>query len=162
MLYKFFSLICFLFITFVLFGQTTPVKKVYAYSQQIIPGKKPSKEIKLKEHYRVFIVSDTKQIIQINGIWIKQNYYRFTVSGKLKTPVQMNGAEEQHKILVPKTTNRVVELILTGLYEPSPRPGATLSKLLITNEVVIAYQWKGKEYFAPAKTIKELSPFIGM
>lgn len=145
------------------FAQTVPVKKIYAYKQASLSGKKPSgkNEVEKKERYRLFIAHNAKDAIKINGIWVMEEYYRFEVSSKLKSPVKQNEAEGSEQIiLVPKTSHHVLELLLQEKQEPSPRPGSQLGKLLKMNEVVISYTWKGKQYFAIAKTIKELPPFI--
>ncbi len=146
-------------------AQKAPVTKIYAYSQATLPGKKPSgngTDTDLKEEsYRLFISVTGKEIIHITGAWINQQYHRFTVSSKLKTPVKM-GQPDDGIILVPKTNNNVLEIILKGKQEPAPRPGTKLGTLMKTHAVVISYSWKGKQYFITAKTIKELPPFIAM
>ncbi len=146
-------------------AQKSPVIKIYAYSQATLPGKKPSgnktdTDIK-KESYRLFVSVTGNEIINITGVWINQEYYRFTVSSKLKTPVKMEKPDDGI-ILVPKTNNKVLELMLKGKQEPAPRPGTKLGTLMKTNAIVISYSWKGKQYFITSKTIKDLPPFIAM
>lgn len=162
---RLFSAICFLAFFAAASAQTAPVKKVYAYKQASFPGKKPSDtrtgtEIK-KEHYRLFITSTGKEVISINGVWIMHEYYRFTVSSKPKTPIKMEQPDDGI-ILVPKTNYKVFEIMPKGKQGPSPKPGTILGKLLKANDVVISYNWRGKQYFATAKTIIELPPFIGL
>lgn len=146
-------------------AQKPQVAKVYAYKQAILPGKKPSgNRIEAgmkKETYRIFVSATRKEIISITGVWINQEYYRFTVSSNLKTPVNMRQHDEE-VILVPKTNNKVLEIILNGKQEPAPRPGTKLGTLMKMNAVVISYSWKGTQYFITANTIKELFPFIAM
>ena len=67
-------------------AQKSPVIKIYAYSQATLPGKKPSgnktdTDIK-KESYRLFVSVTGNEIINITGVWINQEYYRFTVSSR--------------------------------------------------------------------------------
>ena len=146
-------------------AQKAPVTKMYAYSQATLPGKKPSgnrtdPDLK-KESFRLFVSVTGKEVINITGVWIKEEYYRFTVSSKLKTPIKM-GQPDDGIILVPKTNNKVLEIMLKGKQEPAPRPGTKLGTLMKMNAVVISYSWKGKQYFITTKTIKELPPFIAM
>ncbi len=159
------AVICFLALLATTTAQTPPVKKMYAYSRATLPGKKPSgnridTESK-KESYRLFVSVAGKELIRITGVWINQEYYGFTVSSKLKTPVKM-GQPDDGIILVPKTSNKVLEIMLNGKQEPAPRPGTKLGTLMKTNAVVISYSWRGTQYFITAKTIKELPPFIAM
>jgi hypothetical protein len=68
----------------------------------------------------------------------------------------------EKKILVPKTSNTVFELLLSKQIDPAPRPGSALGSLLKSNEVVLVYTWKGKEYFSALKKITVLEPFAAM
>ncbi|MBY0477049.1 MAG: hypothetical protein K2Q24_05345 [Chitinophagaceae bacterium] len=160
-----FTFVCFLFILNTITAQTAPVKKIYAYKQASLGGKKPSEHettVPKKEQYRLFIASGKGPLI-IEGVWIEQEYYRVKMMPATRTPVlQVQQEGNERVILVPKTSDTVRELQVLEKVEPAPRPGSQLGKLLKTNELVMAYRWKGKQYFATSKTIKALSPFIGM
>lgn len=153
-------LISFLFSATIATAQTAPVRKVYAYSQQILPGKKPSGIVSKKESFRLFITSSSA--VTVTGVWIKSSYYRFETISITKTPVLLGTINTEKKVLVPSTKLRVTEISIKKMYEPSPRPGTPLSTLLASNEVVIVYKWKGKEYFATAAKMEELEPFAAM
>jgi hypothetical protein len=135
-------------------AQTAPVKKVYAYRQAILQGKKPShqEEAKSTDQYFLFAEFSKNQKAIINGIWIQNNYYSYKTKQHLKLPVKkamMEGMEDV--LLVPKTGNSVYEIIVTKPINPSPRPGRELGLLLQKNEVVISYTYKGKQYYATAE-----------
>lgn len=161
-----FTFVCFLFILNTITAQTAPVKKIYAYKLASLGGKKPSEHettVPKKEQYRLFIAYTGKGPLIIEGVWIEQEYYRVKMMPATRTPVLQSVHEgNEPMILVPKTSYTVTELQVLEKFDPAPRPGSQLGKLLKTNELVVAYRWKGKEYFATSKTIKALSPFIGM
>jgi hypothetical protein len=151
---KFVLLIAMISVSQNISAQTNPVKKIYAYRQSILSGKKPSQYEKAKATERFYIYAEVskKQKSIINGIWINNTYYSFRVKQQLKQPVKkvmMEGMEEF--TFVPKTSNDVYEMIIDKKKEPSPRPGRELGLLLQQNEVVISYTCKGKQHYASAE-----------
>lgn len=161
-----FPFVCFLFILNSVNAQTAPVKKIYAYKQASLGGKKPSEHetaVSKKEQYRLFIAYTGKGPLIIEGVWIEQEYYRVRMMPATRTPVLQGQQEGNERVtLVPKTSDTVRELQVLEKVEPAPRPGSQLGNLLKTNDFVVAYRWKGKQFYATSKTIKALSPFIGM
>jgi hypothetical protein len=160
---SFFNLFFFVFL-FELNAQSIPVVKIYGYKQQLFQGKKTSKNepIKKTEQYKLFVEYRKNSSINITEVWIQSNYFRFTTHPKLKSPILDVQQPANKQILVPKTTNRIIEIDLTNKQEPSPRPTAALGKLLQSNDVVISYLFKGKTYFATLKKMIALEPFDGM
>jgi hypothetical protein len=132
-------------------AQTLPVKKVYAYRQAILQGKKPAQQqqVKATEQYFVFAEISKKQKVAINGIWINNQYYSFKMKQHQKSPVKKTMMEGMDEFtFVPSTANSVYEIIIDKKMNPSPRPGRELGLLLQQNEVVVSYTYKGKQYYA--------------
>ena len=161
MLGKIFPLICFLFTVNIVFSQTAPVKKIIAYRQPVIPGKKPAPHETAKKSEQLSLyaeIAKNKQI-KFSGIWINNEYYLFTLKKITKTPIEKSAGDGGGKfIAVPKTVNNVYEIVLGKKLEPAPRPGTMLGNNLQNNEVVLYYSYKGKQYFALLKKIKQLEP----
>lgn len=159
MLRKIFPLICFLFAANIVFSQTAPIKKIIAYRQSVIPGKKPAAQETVKKNERLSLYAEIAKNKQIksNGIWINNEYYFFTLKKITKTPVEKSTGDGGGKfIAVPKTLNDVYEIVLGKKQEPAPRPGAKLGTNLQNNDVVLYYSYNGKQYFALLKKIKQL------
>lgn len=143
-------------------AQTRPLKKLYAYSQASLPGKKSNYPIKVKETYRLFVTVAPKEKIAITGIWLKNYYYSCATKIIAVKQVILNNSNYEKKVLVAKTSNTVIEILLTKQINPAPRPGSALGSLLQSNEVVLVYTWKGKEYFSTLKKITMLEPITLM
>lgn len=143
-------------------AQTRPLKKMYAYSQASLPGKKTNYFVKVKETHRLFVTVTPKEKIEVTGIWVKNNYYRCNAKIIAAKQVVHENTNYEKKILVPKTSNTIIEVLLTKQIDPAPRPGSALGNLLQANEVVFVYNWKGKDYFSALKKITLLEPFAAM
>lgn len=143
-------------------AQTRPLKKIYAYSQASLPGKKSDYPVKVNETYRLFITVAPKEAIAVTGIWLKNNYYSCTTKNIASKQVVHGNTNYEKKILVAKTSNTVLEILLMKKMDPAPRPGTALGLLLKSNEVVLVYIWKGKQYFSALKKIIVLEPFAAM
>ncbi len=143
-------------------AQTNPVKKVYAYSQESLSGKRSNHPVTPKISYRLFVIVNPKQKITVSGVWLKNNYYNFSAKNIPSKEVLNESSNFEKQVLVTKTTNNVLELILTKQIDPAPRPNSKLGSLLQNNEVVITYVWKGKEFYAVLKKITILPPFAAM
>lgn len=159
MLGKIFPLICFLFAANMALSQTVPVKKIVAYRQSVIPGRKPAPHETAKKNEQLSLYAEIvkNKNIKFSGIWIDNEYYLFTLKKITKTPVEKSVGDGGGKfIAVPKTVNDVYEIVLGKKQEPAPRPGTMLGNNLQNNEVVLYYSYKGKQYFALLKKIKQL------
>jgi hypothetical protein len=165
--------------TLSLLSQTnTPVIKIYAYAQPVVPGVNPNskaidesgKEISVKPkshvNYLIYFVQKKSATIQPINIWIKEKKYMITYEEVKETPVELpssNLMSDKKKMeLVPKTENKVLKLIITGEILDKGKPSATLIKLIGKNGLVISYTWKGKKYYAGLKNIKMLEPLAAM
>lgn len=133
-------------------AQNKPLKKVYAYKQTILQGKK-SKQPVSKEVYRIYITASEK--INLTGLWIQNNYCNFSVQQITKKPVTLTSGSGK-KVLVPATRFAVYEIKVQQQVQPAPRPGTELSKLLATNEIVLIYTIKSKTYFTTVKKAEVL------
>lgn len=159
MLYKLFPLICFLFAAKIVYSQTAPVKKIMGYRQSFMPGKKPAQHEKVKksEQLSLYVEIAKSKKIKFSGIWIDNEYYLFSLKKITKTPIEKSTGDGGGKfIAVPKTTNDAYEIVLGKKQQPAPRPGTKLGTNLQNNEVVFSYSYKGKQYFALLKKIKQL------
>ncbi len=162
---KFFLVAIFALTAQLITAQTITVKKIYAYKQQILPGKKPgaNEKIKVTERFLMYAEVEKNKKVTITGVWINNNYYSCTIKQQMKSPVQKNimGGTEAYTF-VPKTSNSVYEIVLNKKQEPTPRPGRDLSLLLQKNEVVVSYSYKGRLHYASAKkmTVLESAPMM--
>lgn len=147
-----------LFSSFYSLAKSVPVKKIYAYKQTILPGKK-SNNTSSKETYRIFILSS--QTVHITGVWVNSAYFEFMVASVSKKPVILNNGNEK-KIAVPITNLMVTEISVKKMISPVPRPGGMLGQLLSKNEIVIVYSFKGKDYFISKKKAASLEPFAAI
>ena len=150
------------------FAQNTPIINVYAYSQAVLQGAKPSgtieeggKEIKTvaekKLNYFFYAEQKKSTVINIVSIWIKGKNYSAAANLVSKTPVEMKTDDPSgNTVLVPKSTNKII-LITPGSEKiTTQKPSASLSKSLSSSELIIIYKWKGKTYYSEVKKIKEL------
>ena len=166
-------------ITLSLLSQTnTPDVKIYAYAQSVVPGINPNskaidesgKEINVKPksrmNYLIYIEQKKSATIQPATIWIKDKCYSITYEEVKQTPVELSSSNlmsDKKKIeLVPKTKNKVLKLILTGVVEGQTIHSTTLKKLIAKNNLVIGYNWKAKTYYATLRNIKMLEPLAAM
>ena len=143
-------------------AKTRPLKKLYAYSQASLPGKKSNHPITPKVTYRLFVTVTPKEKIAVTGVWLKNNYYSCTTKTIAAKQVIHENTNFEKRVLVAKTSNTVLELVLLKQIDPAPRPGSALGTLLKSNEVVLVYTWKGKQYFSALKKITVLEPFAAM
>lgn len=157
-----FFLLILMVVSFEINAQTKPLKKLYAYSQETLPGKRSNHPVTPKISYRLFVTVNPKQKIIVTGVWLKNNYYSCTTKNIPSKQVIHENTNYEKKILVAKTSYTVIELLLLKQINPAPRPGSELGALLQLNEVVVAYSWKGKEYFSALKKITVLEPFAPM
>lgn len=173
----FFTVFCGM--TFSLLSQAkTPVIKIYAYAQSVIPGVNPNRkaidesgnEIKVKPkarlNYLVYIEQKKSATVQPINIWMKDKRYSLTYEEVKETPVELASSnlmsDKKKTVLVPKTKNKVLKLTITGVIEDKGKPSAALKKLIDKNGLVISYIWKGKKYYTELKNIKILEPLAAM
>jgi hypothetical protein len=150
-----------------------PVVKIYAYSQTTNGGMKPSDvvgengekikaEIKSPVSYLLYFTYSGSVPVKITGAWINQKAYNIKAESIKKTPVTIpeNNAIENSKTitLVPKTTNKVLQLSLaSGMDNPGSLSGDR-KKAVKESELVITYTVNGKKYYKAVKKITVLKP----
>lgn len=160
-----------------MFAQKPPLIKVYAYSQAVMQGTKPTttvdetgKEIKVlpKNKMSYFFYAEQKRstVINIISVWIKDKNYGVKTSVVLQTPVEMKNEDPAYAnktiTLVPKSSNKIL-LITPGSEKlPSKKPPLYLRKAVTSSELVIVYEWKGRFWYSEVKKIKELKPLAAV
>lgn len=165
--------ILFLSTCFGVFAQKPPIVKVYAYSQAVLQGIKPTntvdesgKEIKrLSENklsYFFYVEQKKSTVIKILSVWVKGKNYSVKTDTVLQTPVVMNSSANDIITLVPKSSNKILWVTPGKENMRAKKPGADLKKLINLSELVIVYLWKGKIYYSSVKKIKELKPFAAV
>lgn len=154
-----FSFVLLLLVNSFATAQTAPLKKMHAYKETILEGKKPlnNEATKGKDHFYIYVEILKNKKITISSIWINNELYICKMSKVLKTPVMnpTTGSKEKWTA-VPKSANDVYEIQIIKKQEPGPRPGSTLGNYLQNNEIVLNYQFMGKQYFAVLRKFKVL------
>ena len=149
-------------------AQNTPIIKVYAYSQAVLQGAKPSgaieeggKEIKVVADKRLnyFFYAEQKKstVITIVSIWIKGKNYSAKASLVSNTPVVLKSDDPSGSTeLVPKSANKIILITPGGEKMTTQKPSISIGRSISTSELIIVYKSKGKTYYSEVKKIKEL------
>ena len=165
-----------LFLIFFGIGLNTysqPRIKVFAFEQENLPGTIPSgvkdengnpiKKAAAKKNYFIFLSFKKTYDITPVQIFVKNQPFSIQKTDIKKTPVECISNTISDKpgkvVLVPKTTNKVLEVKLTEMLMRQKK-NSYIQKLSNRNDIVIAYLWKKKKYFITAKKIKELEPVV--
>ena len=148
------------------FAQTEGASKIYGYKQKVMPGMVRAddngREIPRKPQYNYFIyLASTGKVTPVE-IWINGEVYPVSVTHVLNTPVEYanpTSGDNKAKILVPKTTRKVIQLgpSFNKIAEPILK-GKTLSA---KNELVVIYKSGSKFYYKTLSKLNELEP-LGM
>ncbi len=157
------------------FGQSKPSVKVYAYAQPVIrgvqldivdeSGKTVQSERKPSFNYYFFFEQKNKLAVKPLTLWVDGKPYDVQVVEESQTPVRLmttrTGPLEQRNVeLVPKTTNKVFKI--TPSDPKNIKPSSSLKKLMRNNKVVFSYVYKNKTYFATVKDFNMLEPMAMM
>ena len=150
-----------------LFGQ--PTVKIFAYEQDNLPGTRPAgvvdengkplKKAAPKKNYFIYLSFKQKYNIKPVQIFIKGQPYEVGAFSARNAPVEyvdnMVPNNPEKTVLVPSTNEKVLEVPVA---EPSSGQKKTLNiqKLTSKNDVVVAYMWNNKKYYATLKQIKKL------
>lgn len=137
------------------FAQTKGTAKLYAYKQRIIPGiiKKniddaTGKEIPepMKPTFNYFIYMVSTSGIYPEELWIEGKQYAVNIETINKTPVEFkrDNLSSPIIILVPKTTQKVIQLLPESLIEKTNPKSKRFSS---SNELVIIYRINTKKYY---------------
>ena len=147
-----------------------PVKKVYAFSRDFIPGtvkvkmKPGGKVVKekavIKTAWYFFMEGnfDTAKL-STNSVWIKKKKYVASKFSAVNTPVEVFGSENNLKEkveLVPLTSQNVIQ-VWPGLLSSQQNKNKTVSRLTALNELVIEFVCGGKLFYTSVKKIKVLA-----
>lgn len=144
------------------FGQ--PVIKLYGYSRESTPGivrerdpSVPSKnQARTAVTYYLYVSNEPAYRIQPVEVWIKGKGYT-TSSALIKSPVVSN----EGTVLVSKTKRHVREIKYEKELAANRKIPGWLGNMIKANDIVLAYMWKGKKYYASLKKIKELEIVFG-
>ncbi|HEV8504029.1 MAG TPA: hypothetical protein VGQ53_01475 [Chitinophagaceae bacterium] len=149
-----------------------PSVKVFGFEQESSPGTvatnvkdengNPIKKAAIQKHYFIYLTVKQKHRLIPNQVFINGKGFSVETNVVDKTPVvRVNNNipdRPEQTILVPRTNNKVFELTIA---DPFPvEKTSTLQQLTTKNQVVIAYTWKEKKYFAVLKKLKKLDPAL--
>lgn len=154
-------LIWFLFMGTVAFSQ--PSLRLYGFSQTTTPGiirvdvpeegGERTKAPLFFTHYYVFLSMGQSTSIQAKEIWVDGKWRKISSQETIITPYYSDGPER--KVLVASTKLKVKQLNVGDTLD-TIRPSATLKKLMMNNELIVAYAWKGKKYYVALKKLTVL------
>jgi len=160
---QFYFLLVAITFSFLSFAQTEGASKIYGYKQRVMPGTvrvdENGREQRRQPQYNYFIyLASTTKVSPIE-IWINGEAYSVIVATKSATPVKYthpNSGDTIPKILVPKTTRRVLQLgPSSGKIQKPTLKGKTLAS---KNELVVIYKGNGKMYYKTISKLDELEP----
>jgi hypothetical protein len=114
--------------------------------------------------YYIYLSYKAGSTILPSALWIHGAPYAFRIEGVAQTPVvhatPNNPQDAIKNILVPKTRDSVVRLIVASPINPLPVLMADEKKLVADSAVVVRYEKKGKTYYAGTGSIKKLAPLM--
>lgn len=150
-----------------LFSQ--PNVKIFAYEQDNLPGTRPAgvvdengkpiKKAAPKKNYFIYLSFKKKYSIKPIQIFVKGQSFEVGAFSARNAPVEyvdnMVPNNPEKTVLVPLTDEKVLEVPVA---EPSlgQKKTSNIQKLTSKNDVVVAYIWNNKTYYATLKQIKKL------
>lgn len=167
------NLLIFIFFSFVLNAYPQqPVIKVFAFEQENYPGTVPAntkdengnsvKKAADRMNYFLFLSFRNTYSITPVEVYIRGQAYQIQSIDSPKTPVEYTvssvSANPEKKVLVPKTTNKVIEIKIAATKSQQEKKTTNLQKLITANDIVIGYKWNNKKYFATEKKLKRMEP----
>jgi hypothetical protein len=164
-----------LFFSLIVIGsdlQSQPPVKVFGFEEESSPGtvainvkdenENPVKKAANQKNYLIYLSLKQKYHIAPQQVFINGKAFPVESSTIEITPVQHvnNNISNKPKqtTLVPETTNKVIKLTIAAPVQAEKT--STIQKLTHKNEVVVAYTWKKKKYFAVLKKLKKLEPVL--
>ncbi len=158
------SLTLLLSISLFVCAQIKGTVKLYGYKQTVSRGKAPEMDENTKtrvsegagKNYYLYAVS-TSKIVPVEA-WVEGQHYGLMVNTIKETPVEYgdeNNIGSPKKALVPKTTQKVVQLTLIPPVE-GKATGKNAKPFSKTNEFVLVYKLNGKFYYSYLKTLTSL------
>lgn len=155
-----------------IFANAQPAVKIYGYSQEFVPGMIRQDDIpdentgekvkypRTRIMYHIYISTSASVTILPAQIWIGGKWDTISSNQIVTTPVTAEYPEK--KILVPATKHTVRQLSIGDTLRKPVTLTASLKKMMKQNEVIIAYKWKGKKYFAVLKKLTVLAAVHGV
>jgi hypothetical protein len=139
------------------------LKKVHAYKQASLPGIVRDNDQRVETfNYWFYIEVSKPEKIRITGLWIAGKQFESKTETITSLPVKkivITGASDNDTIIMAPATRNVVLLVYPSGEKKDPVIATKyLSGLISSSELVIAYIWKGKKYYATVKKIKTLAP----
>jgi len=146
-----------------------PAVKIFAFEQENLPGTIPSglkdengnpqKKAAAKKNYFIYLSFKRTYKVAPLQIFIKGKAFPIQANDVQTTPVEYVSntipRSPEKMILVPKTTNKVLEIKL-GEASMQDKKNSYIQKLSNKNDIVIAYLWNKKKYFTTLKKLKKL------
>lgn len=144
----------------------SPVVKVHAYQREVVPGVPGSPRGGAapphQEQFSIYLETKPASKFEVVGVWMKGTEYSVQVEVKpspvrFKNPVVFE--QEERNIAVPKTPNRVTEIIVK-----TPKPNKPLAKdlaqLLKDNQAVVELKCGDKTLRVPIKAFQKRDPLF--
>lgn len=147
-------------------------EKLYGYVQPVLPGAAAARRIKddaggvierkeadIKLNYFIYLSMAKAEKVSAIEIWIRGKAFS-ALCKNVDTPVEHTShlvpGRPQKKVLVPKTTQKVIQLQPTTL-KPT-NTNETAAQLAQQAELVVVYKQAGNTYIKTLQTLTELSP----
>ncbi|TBR18579.1 MAG: hypothetical protein EPO57_06620 [Chitinophagaceae bacterium] len=150
-----------------------PIKEIYAYKQDNIPGilqkitDEKGNTIRTEHlptyNYWFYIETDNLEEIEPVDLWISGKRFKAKCEKIATTPVTKliypANTLGDTTYLVPNTNNKIVLAYPIGLIsDMATFRSRYLARIIKNSELVLGYYWRGKKYFARSKTIVLLEP----
>jgi hypothetical protein len=139
-----------LFLSITGMAQVEGASKLYGYKQEVMPGTirvdENGNQVRPKPRYNYFIYLSSSTKVIPTEVWIDGKAYSVNASPVAKTPVEYKNptSTEKAKILVPKTTRFVLQLLPVAELSQASSKGKTLSE---KNQLVVIYKGGQKNYY---------------
>ncbi|MBS1620143.1 MAG: hypothetical protein JSS80_00780 [Bacteroidetes bacterium] len=158
-------------------AQYTPVTRIYAFSQSVLPGQikkvipgENGKNIEVsgqqKTNYLFYADKKESETIKIIGIWMFGKKYHVKYDKVATTPVELsdeNNSDGSSKITIsPDAGNELIQILPGEVISKESRLPAFLKKMLQQSELILIYAWNGKTWYMPVKKIKTLQPAVSV
>ena len=146
--------------------------KLYGFLQPVIPGAAAAKRITddaggvierkaadIKLNYFIYLSTAKAKKVDVIEMWIRGKAFSANTKN-VDTPVEITSnlvpGRPQKKVLVPKTTQNVIQLEPTEL--AGKKTNGKAARLAQQAELVVVYKQEGKTYIKTLKALSELSP----
>lgn len=143
---------------------------LYAFEQPLTPGIQKARDIDESgnrvaanetspmRNYMLYAVSPSSARLYPVTLWLKGTQYGVKPKAVAKTPVThtiyANPNNPEKRVLVPETSQKVLELIPTDVYADKAFPAA--ERLAGTNDVVFVFRQGGKFYYKTLPRVTRL------